>query len=379
MRILDLVNVMESIAPPSLAEEWDNVGLLLGDREAEAQGPSILTIEMTRAVFEEAKQMAAGAIITYHPPIFRPLSRLTADDEKGAALLGAAAAGMAVYSPHTALDAVEGGVTDWLCDMLAPEGADGSNFGDRRALAPAAREDPRATHKIVTFVPPEDVDQVRDALSSVGLGRIGAYERCSYVLKGRGTFFGGEGTNPTVGEAGRLEEAEEVRVEMVCPASALALAHEMLRRFHPYEEPAWDVYPLTPKPDRSVGAGRRLTLDQPATPRELGERLKHNLGVDAVKVAATSEAPIKRIGVCPGSGGSLMEAALADGCQAFVTGELKHHEAARAAARGMSIILAGHTNTERGYLPTLARRMSEANREIDARVSREDVTLFRTI
>jgi len=379
MRVSDLVEVMESIAPPCLAEEWDNVGLLLGRREAEVSGPSILTIDLTRAVFREALDMGAGAIISYHPPIFRPITRLTADDEKGAALLGAAAAGMAVYSPHTALDAVAGGVTDWLCDMLAPEDSDGSNFGDRRALAPATRVDPRMSHKVVTFVPPDAVEQVRDALSSVGLGRIGAYERCSYVLEGRGTFFGGEGANPTVGQAGRLEEAQEVRLEMVCPGSALGLAHEMLRRFHPYEEPAWDVYPLGPKPDRWVGAGRRITLDRPATAKELGERLKRSLRVDAVKVAAATDGPMERIGVCPGSGASLMEAALEDDCQAFVTGEMKHHEAAAAVARGMSIILAGHTNTERGYLPTLARKMSERNGEIDARVSREDTTLFRTM
>lgn len=389
MTVADLIRAMEEIAPRSLAEQWDNVGLLVGRAEAPLRAPTLLTIDFTEEVLEEALRIRAGAVIAYHPPMFQPIQRLTAADARGRVLLGAVEAGMAIYSPHTALDATPGGVTDWLCDMLAPEediagiavasGVRSASIGDRRALNPHTGLDPRATHKIVTFVPETALAGIRNALASIGAGRIGLYELCSFSLEGSGTFRALKGANPAVGQAQEFETVREARLEMVCPAEALGLACEMIRQFHPYEEPAWDVYPLAPKPDRRVGAGRRLVLDRPATATELAKRLKQHLGVDGVRLAAAHNDPIDHVGVCPGAGASLLEAAIADGCQAFVTGEIRHHEAASAVARGVSIIVAGHTNTERGYLPTLARRLNELAPGVDARVSQADRTLFRTI
>lgn len=385
MTIDDLIGHLERIAPVEPAEEWDNVGLLVGARDRAVEGPALLTIDFTAAVLEEARRIGAAIVIAYHPPLFHATKRLTTDDARSRVILGAIEAGMAIYSPHTALDAAPGGVTDWLCGMLGPEPASirdesaGFAIGDRRALLPHAHLSERESHKIVTFVPKEHAEQVRNALASIGAGRIGDYEACSYNLEGFGTFFGGEGTTPAVGESGRLETVQEVRMEMVCPASALPLASEMLRQFHPYEEPAWDVYPMNPKPDRTRGFGRRITLDQPATPQELSLRLKRGLGVDAVKLAQASEERIERIGVCPGAGASLLDAALENDCQAFVTGEMRHHEAAAAVAKGCSIILAGHTNTERGYLPFYAEKIRERAPQIEVVVSQEDRTLFQTL
>lgn len=378
MRIADLVETLESIAPASNAESWDNVGLLVGDPSREIAGPAVLTIDFTRPILEEALAKRASVVIAYHPPIFHPLKRLDARDPRSRTLLGAIEAGIAVYSPHTALDATPGGTTDWLCDMLAPPGEKAKTFGDRRSLAPTNRVDARQAFKIVTFVPAEQAERVRDALASAGAGRIGRYELCSFMLQGVGTFRGGEGTNPAVGEAGRLEHAEEVRLEMVCPARALPLAQELLMQFHPYEEPAWDVYPLAPKPNRSIGPGRRLTLDRPAPAQELATRLKQNLGVDAVKLAQASDEPIERVGVCPGAGASLLETAIDEGCQLFVTGEMRHHEALAAIEKGVSILLAGHTNTERGFLPIYAERIREKAPGLEVVHASADGPIFRT-
>jgi len=379
MRVADLVATLESIAPSANAEAWDNVGLLVGDPERELSGPALLTIDFTRPILEEALQRKAGMVIAYHPPIFHALKRLHAGDPRSGALLGAIEAGIAIYSPHTALDATPGGTTDWLCDMLAPPGERSGSFGDRRAITPLERADTSGAFKIVTFVPADHVERLRDALASIGAGRIGEYEQCSFLLSGVGTFRGGEGTNPTVGEAGRLEHAEEVRMEMVCPGRALSLAQEIMTQFHPYEEPAWDVYPLAPKPDRTIGPGRRLVLDRAATPRELAERFKQNLGVDAVKLASAGDDPIQRIAVCPGAGASQLPAALDEGCQMFVTGEMRHHEALGALEKGMSILLAGHTNTERGYLPVYAERIGELAPGVEVIHSAADRPIFRTM
>ena len=377
--IRSVITRLEAIAPLELAEPWDNVGLLLGDARRDLNGPVFLTIDLTEASLAEAVAAGAGMIVAYHPPIFRELKRITTDDPRGRTLLGAVESAIPVYSPHTALDATEGGVTDWLCDMLAPTGGD-TNLGDRRALTPASIPDPDATHKLVTFVPAEHAERVRDGLASIGAGRIGAYSNCSFTAAGTGSFIGGEGTAPVVGQAGTLEMVPETRLEMVCPGSALPLAVEILRALHPYEEPPFDVYPLVPKPRRALGAGRRIRLDQPATPTQLADNLKANLGVDAVKLAsAGAEEPVTIVGVCPGSGGSLMAGAIADGCRLFVTGEVSHHEALAATARGCSVLLAGHTNTEGGYLHRYSDRIKAQLPGLDVIVSAVDNPIFATL
>lgn len=379
MKVRDLVGALEAIAPVRFAEPWDRVGLLVGDASRDLRGPALLTIDLTERVLDEAIGMKAGAIVAYHPPLWQPLKRLTTASAGERIILRAAEAGMAVYSPHTALDSVPGGVTDWLCEGVAgTTGASGKIAGDCRALTPLAIREPTQEVKIVTYVPEKDAETVRGALATAGAGIIGAYTVCSFASAGQGTFLGGAGTRPAAGQPGRLESVAELRLEMVCSKQALPLALETLKRFHPYEEPAVDVYELLPKPTRHGGHGRRLVLDQPATLPQIAARLKAHLGVSHVSVAtpdgsdAASFAPVTHIGVCPGSGHELALPALADGCTVFVTGEMKHHEVLAMMHAGMSVVLAGHTGTERGYLPRLASLLRAALPGLETPVSRAD-------
>ena len=381
MKISALMDAIESFAPAQLAEEWDNVGLLIGSPDAELGGPVLLTIDLTEAVAAEAVREKCSAIVAYHPVLFSPVKRIVSGPGSTAAqrvALEVIRAGIAVYSPHTALDAATGGVTDWLADgvldtaaaaqarSVAGGGGGGVTMagGDRRALRSQARHDPNQEVKIVTFVPASEVEKVRGALATAGAGIIGRYEVCSFASPGTGTFRGDESTNPTIGRKGEFTTVEEVRLEMVCSRRALALALTTLRQFHPYEEPGVDVYPLEARPDRMVGVGRRITLDTPATLEELCARLKRHLGVPAVHLARATDAGdqdggggggaggrVSRIGVVPGAGASVAPQALAEGCEVFVTGEMKHHEINAMVSAGMSVILGGHTATERGYLP----------------------------
>ncbi len=374
MRITDLAAAMESIAPLRLSEEWDNTGLIIGSASSPLNGPVLLTIDLTEQVADEAARKKCSAVIAYHPPIFAPIKRLA--DVPGAPsseriALRMARAGIAVYSPHTALDAAEGGVTDWLADALA-----GKTCADRRAIRPAALEDPRANLKLVTFVPESALDQVRDALATAGAGLIGNYERCSFGAPGTGTFLGNESANPRVGKKGVLERVPEVRLEMVCSRRALAVAITTLRQFHPYEEPPIDVFPLEPGPDRRIGVGRRMLLDHPVPLTEIADRLKKRVGSGPVQIATPPGDQHRNaacIGVVPGSGGGIARDALADGCDAFITGEMKHHDVLAALAGGMSVILGGHTATERGYLPVLAKRLAKALPEASFLVSADDM------
>ena len=370
MRVANLIEAMETVAPLRYAEPWDRVGLLIGRPESPLTGGVLLTIDLTEPVLQEAMEKGARAIVAYHAPIWEPITRLTSESVRGRILLGCAEAGISVYTPHTALDAAPGGVTDWLCEGLS---AGGDRIdGDCRALTPLV-EDDRSRTKIVTFVPENDLERVRSALATAGAGHIGGYELCSFSTLGEGTFLGGEQTKPAIGQAGCLETVDERRLEMMCSKSGVALAIETLRKFHPYEEPVIDVYELLGTAQRHVGAGRRLVLDQPTTMRELAERCRSFLDRARIKVALPAgDRPITHIGVVPGAGESLLPEAIGEQCQAFVTGEMRHHQVMEALHAGLAVMLCGHTNTERGYLPRLAKQLLAAMDGVDVSCSVAD-------
>lgn len=373
MSVGEVVRILEQVAPPEYAEPWDNVGLLLGASDWPAER-IMLTIDCTQAVLDEAIKASTQMIVAYHPTIFQPLPRLNDNDAKQEVVLRAARQGIAIYSPHTALDAAPGGVNDWL--------AEGLGEADIRALQSHRMLPEAEQYKLVTFCPEEAVTAVRNGLSSVGAGKIGAYTQCSFELRGQGTFHGGEGTRPTVGKAGKLERVDEVRLEMVCSGQSLPLAMVMLRQNHPYEEPPIEIYQLQPRPQRDTGAGRRVVLDQPVAIEELAGRVKQRLGVEHVFVAEPQldrRKDYRNVGVCVGAGGSLVDDAAAQGCHVFITGEMRHHAVLDAQARGLAVILAGHTNTERGYLPTLKSRLADGLPHVKIQMARQDQDPLRLL
>ncbi|MBN8596397.1 MAG: Nif3-like dinuclear metal center hexameric protein [Planctomycetes bacterium] len=379
MRVQDAVTALEHFAPTSFAEPWDRVGLHVGRRDSSLRSGILLAIDLNERVMYEAEEAGVGMIVAYHPPIWEPLVRVTDATAKQRIILRAIERGIALYSPHTALDAISGGMADWLCEGLSG-GSEGKILGDCRPIRSHQHQESSQQVKIVTFVPRSDVDKVRSALATAGAGRIGDYSICSFALEGTGTFLGGPTSTPAVGVAGHLESVQEVRLEMVCSKAALALALQTLEQFHPYEEPALDVYELLPKPSRRVGAGRRLTLDRPATISELSARLKKQIGRETVRVACPDlQKPVSVIGVCPGAGGELVAAAASDGCELFVTGEMKHHEVIAALDLGVGMILGEHTSTERGYLPRLASVLEKSLPGVRVRCAVNDVDPVRVV
>ena len=212
----DIIAALGAIAPLSLAASWDKTGLLVaGDGRSVSR--ALLAIDVVPEVLAEARRLDAQLIVGYHPLIFTPLARLDGATWQGRVALEAVRAGIAVYSPHTALDAVEGGINDWLVELAAQAG--GARVAECGALEPAAMPGAN-THKLVTFVPEAGVDAVRDALAAAGAGRIGLYAHCSFTTVGEGSFIGGEGARPAVGEVGRHERVRECRLEMAFPEGA---------------------------------------------------------------------------------------------------------------------------------------------------------------
>jgi len=364
---------MEQIAPLAHAESWDNVGELVRGRTDHIDR-ILLTIDLTLPVLEEAIDAEADTVLAYHPPIFEPLKRLDGVTPTSSIVLGTIRAGIRVYSPHTALDAAQGGVNDWLADSLGA--------GDRRALAGGISAEGPQMCKIITFCPAGDAETIRDALAAVGAGTMGDYQRCSFELMGTGTFHGNDEASPAVGRKNRLERVPEVRLEMICPANALPGAIRALKTFHPYEEPPVDIYNLAPVPLRETGGGRRVVLDRSVSMRTLVDRIRTRTGVKRIQVARSIDRPQKHrvVGLCAGAGGSMLDTAIDQGCTVFVTGEMRHHDVLKAQASGCSVILAGHTNTERGYLPVLGRRLTRlfGEQAPQIMISRRDRDPLRT-
>jgi len=369
MNVNDIINTLESIAPLKYAASWDNVGLQVGSAEWPADS-ILLTIDLTMEVLEEAIGAKTNLIVAYHPPIFEPLKAVTDADEKQAVVLEAIRAGIAIYSPHTALDAASGGVNDWL--------AKGVGEGESMPLETHAEIPVGEKNKIITMCPPDAFRAILQAMSNAGAGVIGNYQQCSYRVDGTGTFFGTEDANPATGKKGRLEQVEEIRLEMVCSDQSLADVIDALRKAHPYEEPPIEIYQLSARPDLSIGQGRRVKLNTPATLDEIITRIKAHLGMERLKVAPGRKAPAhyQTIGLCAGAGGSLLDAAIESGCELFFTGEMRHHTALDAVARGCTIILAGHTNTERGYLSVMQQKITDTLDDVTVVISSVDRAPF---
>jgi len=341
--VADLVRAMEEVAPTRFAEPWDNVGLLVGDPAARL-ARVVLTIDCTHEVLREATSAGGDvAIVSYHPPIFEAQKRFVA----GSIAYAAARAGVAVYSPHTALDAADGGTNDVLADALG--------MTARAPLRGAEQRDREL--KLVTFVPEEHVERVSEALFAAGAGRIGKYESCSFRSAGTGTFFGGEGTNPVVGQAGRLELAPELRLETVVPIARAADMVRALRSAHPYEEPAFDLVRLATPPS-GLGPGRVGAVERGPL-RDHVARIKKALGVEHVLVAGSLDREVARAAVCAGSGGDLVADAIAAGADLLLTGEVRHHDALRAVAAGLAVVCTRHSVSERAALGAVARRLGE--------------------
>jgi dinuclear metal center YbgI/SA1388 family protein len=356
-----LVDALEHIAPTRHAETWDNVGLLVGD-PAHAVNGVMLTIDYTPEVACEATGAACDAIVAYHPPIFEPLKRVTSSGTS-AAVFDAIRRGVAIYSPHTALDVAEGGTNDVLADVI------GMSKTDR---APLRLAETKATqYKLVTFVPQDAVARVSEAIFAAGAGRIGQYSSCSFRSPGTGTFFGEEGTNPTIGQAGKLEEASEVRLETVVPIAKVLAVVTALRQSHPYEEPAFDLNALAAAPE-GVGLGRIGALDPPAPREQLFDAIKRGLGIDRLLIAGPTTGTVGRAAVCAGACGNLVNDALAQKAEMYLTGELRHHDALKAAAAGMTVVCALHSNSERATLRRLRERLTEKLPDLPIHVSQKD-------
>lgn len=344
-----IADALEKMAPLSFAESWDNVGLLIGCPDIPVE-KALLTLDVTGPVVEEAVAMGAEMIITHHPFPFQAMKTIRTDTPEGAVLSSLIKNNIAVYAAHTNLDAAEGGVNDALADVLELRGA--------LPLRPSRR----SLVKIVVYVPEGHEEKVWQAMSAAGAGRIGNYSQCGFRSRGTGTFLPGEGTRPFIGEPHRLSSVSEIRLETVAPAFLSTRVVDAILDAHPYEEVAYDVYPL--QNESAIGGlGRVGELLAPASLQKLADQTKLSLQLDRVRVVGPLSTRISRVAVCGGSGMDLAEAALRSGAQVLITADIRYHEAQDALAKGLCLIDAGHFGTEYPVLKKIQAYLRSCSNE----------------
>jgi dinuclear metal center YbgI/SA1388 family protein len=345
--VRDVEQWLDRFAPSRLAESWDNVGLLWGDPDA-AVNRVMTCLTVTPPTAFEAIHERAELIVSHHPVLFRAVKRVVASQPDNGMLWHLARAGVSVLSPHTAFDNTEGGINDGLARRLG--------LVDVQPLRPTA---PTGAFKVVVFTPESDHEAVLAAAFRAGAGRIGAYEECSFSIPGMGTFFGAEGANPTVGQAGRRESVQEQRVELVCPAGRLSAVLSAVRSAHSYEEPAIDVYPLHVEPG-APGAGRVGRLDPPSTLGTFARDVARALDAPGLRFVGESDRPVGRVAIVCGAGDDFLGEAVRAGADVLLTGEARFHRALEAESLGLGLIVAGHHATERPGVEDLAASLAGA-------------------
>ena len=365
MKVKDIAPIIEEIAPLGLAQDWDNVGLLVGDPKRPVRNV-LLTIDVTKAVIAEARQLKADLIVSYHPVIWDGLKQVRADGPSRA-VFELIRSGIAVFSIHTVLDVVVGGVNDGLADMLGIEEA--KPLGDYVEYAP------QENYKLVVFVPTEALKQVTNAVFKAGAGAIGNYRDCGFHTDGTGTFLPMAGAKPAVGKRGKLEAVPEMRFETIVPAEKLDTVVAAMKNAHPYEVPAFDIFKLFGY-GNMFGLGRIGRLGTPEKVDQLVKRVKKQTGAKAIGLVGDSKRLVKTAAVCAGTCGRIVNTVIAAGADLYLTGEMKHHEALAAQEAGLTCLCLSHTVSERFILKKVAKQLKSRMKQVTVKISKEDADPF---
>lgn len=342
-RIHDLIGLIHSDYPPSLAEDWDNVGLQVGDPAASVERV-LISLDVTEATLAEAESLGVQGIVAHHPLILRPLKNITSLDTTGRLLLRAIAAKMAIIAVHTNLDSGRDGLNDWLA----------ARIGITELLPLKGATLP--LYKLVVYVPSGYEKKVEEALYAAGAGTIGAYDQCSFSLAGTGHFRPGAAASPFIGRPGEVSTPEETRIETVVSAERLSRVLEKMRRAHPYEEPAYDLLQLQNRRE-DLGLGRIGRLAQPLSLQNYSRQVGEALGARSLRLVGDPQRMISKVACCGGSGASLIFEAHRQGADLLVTGDIKYHDAEQALALGISLVDAGHFATEQVMVSGLAEKL----------------------
>lgn len=311
-KIKDVAAFLESWAPRAYQESYDNSGLQVGDPETPVKG-ILVSLDATEAVVEEAVQRGCNLVVSHHPIIFKGLKSLTGKTYVERTVITAIRNNVALYAIHTNLDNIRTGVNQQIAQRIG--------ITNTRVLSP--RKDTLV--KLVTFVPTGEAERVRQAMHAAGAGQVGNYRNCSFEVAGIGRFQPGESANPHIGEPGKAEQVEEVRIEVLVPAVRQADIVRALRAAHPYEEVAYYLSRLE-NDNQEAGAGLIGELPADEEPTAFMRRLKDSLQTAVIRHTVPPARPVRRVAVCGGAGSFLLAEAIRKGADAFVSADFKYHD-----------------------------------------------------
>jgi len=331
MKIKDIINVLEKLAPPTLQEVYDNAGLITGNRDEECSGV-LCSLDVIEAVIEEAINNNCNLVVAHHPIVFKGLKSITGRNYIERTIIKAIKHDIAIYALHTNLDNLIAGVNGKMADLLG--------LVERRILLPKKE----MLKKLITFVPIAHAEKLREALWAVGAGHIGNYSECSFNSGGQGTFRGGADTDPFVGQRGKLHTEEELKIEVVFPSWLQKQVISALIASHPYEEPAYDIVVLDNYFDR-VGSGLTGIMPEPVDEGKFLETLKKIFKLSVVRHTRLMNKKIKTVSLCGGAGSFLIPNALQANSDIYITADIKYHEFFDAEGR-MVIADIGHFESE---------------------------------
>lgn len=312
LRIKDVTDYLETLAPRSYQESYDNSGLLTGNRDETVSG-ILVTLDCTEAVVKEAISKNCNLIIAHHPIIFKGLKKLTGSNYIERTIIEAIRNNIAIYAIHTNLDNVHTGVNRKICEKVGLKGL--------KILAPKNN----VLTKLVTFIPKENTEAVLESLHRAGAGQIGNYNNCSFRVEGVGTFKPNEHAQPHIGTQHQQEYVNETRVEVIFPSYLQHKILNALQESHPYEEVAYYLTNLTNE-NQEVGSGMIGELEEAEEPLAFLKRLKISMNLDIIRHTHLIDKPVKRVAVCGGSGSFLLPQAISAGAQVFITADFKYHE-----------------------------------------------------
>lgn len=333
MKLSEVVKKIKENLPVDLVADQDNVGLIAGDYDDECT-TMVAAYELNAGVVEEANKTGANLIVTYHTPLFRPTKSITTSKSHPDPLFHAVRSHINVFAVHTALDVPRDGLNFDLASRLG--------LSNVRFLSPLSN----TLYKIVVFVPQDHLDEVRAAMSRSGAGRIGNYSECAFTSDGEGSFLPGEGTSPYKGLPGKLERTKEARLEMVVDKTLVGPVTEAMLKVHPYEEVAYDIYPLLNR-STNYGFGAIGELGEPIPVGKFLDKVKETLGLTLIKISHLREAKVMKIALCAGSGMPFYRDAVREGADLFITGDVKHHDFREGRLRQTMLADATHHGTER--------------------------------
>ncbi|MGE4286129.1 MAG: Nif3-like dinuclear metal center hexameric protein [Phycisphaerae bacterium] len=356
---------INEITPLELAQSWDNVGHLIGDLEKPV-AKVLLCIDLTREVFREAQEGSFDTIICYHPVIWEPLKSITAQSRRGF-VYELAHAGINVFSVHTACDAAVGGVNDMLAYAVGIE--------NPKPLGDFVSRHEDSLLLLTVQVPVNQANELSEAIFNAGAGAIGNYSDCSFSHEGTGRFKPLPGSNPVIGDVWALELVREIQIETVVRADKAEAVLDALLHVHPYETPAYSFVNME-SVENKYGIGRFGALAAPRNASEIIEDIKELTGAETIGLVGDAGRFVKTAAVCAGSCGSIAMKAVKAGCDMYITGEMKHHEALAAKEAGLLCVCLSHSVSERFMLGRYAELLRGSAGEVEYKLSEKDCDPF---